>query len=557
MRAWHARRAGPTAAVLVFLLLAGCSGGDGTHPVSAPSGPSAWEAARKNGFTERVAEHGRGFLAEKPQLPAPGKRLLYLEGTHYQMGFQAGYLCPGGVATMAHEFTDQIVFDMLNIPLRHEDLGVLWAFVRAWLKDQCAQSEPLVPERLREEMRGIADGYEAARQEGRAPRDTVVTYGDVLLLNMGMDVLSALVYGNAGAAASARPPMACNQFVCWGPHTRDGRLLHGRDFQFWTAGVYQNESLLAVYRPLDARGLPEGHPFITVTAPGFVGVATGLNAAGLSVAIDVVLSWAAGRAGTYGLSGLLVNRIVMEEDGSFGEAVETIREAERGCPWLYVVADGAAREAAVLETILSYPPPSWMEARLAQAEALGSALIGEPFPCAFPDRGVEIRHADYVLPERFRGKGIELPFWHNNPKFADDHTFLNFTFYDPVEEEPRLMAVANHFFLPGMHAFEWAPLFSLAFMEMWPDTAWRYRTQVRELLERSTNGRSLDWESAWLTADFLDPSTPEGAFYWGNLPGEEVHGHVALMDNEGLEMRALFGYYASPVVDIRFGDFVR
>ena len=494
-----------------------------------------------------VGEYGSGFLAENAKT---GKRLLYLEGTHYDIGYQVGYLCPEGVQLMVHDYCNDVLFEMLDLPFASKDLGPLWEFIRTWLEDLVVATEDAVPTSFREEMQGIADGYASASAMGRVPGDMPVEYADVLLLNQGMDAISSLTYNGLGKAG-----LACNQFACWGPHTKDGRLFHGRDFQFYTAGVYQDVSLVAVYRPLHEDRTPSGYPFVAVTAPGFVGQATILNSQGISMGIDVVHSWAASE-GIPGLSGLLLTRNVAENAGNMDDAIGIIRDADRGCPWIFLVADGKTRNAAALETVQSYVPLSWMAQRLEEAEALGNSLIGQPFSCSYPDRGVMIRHSDFTLPHLYKNRSIELPGYYNSPKYKDDPTFLNLDFPDPLEDLPDMIAATNHFLLPEMRPFQWAPLISLVWRSYWPSTEWRYQTLVELLLDRSASGAALDWIAAWKTIDFLNPTNKEGSFYHGPETDQEVGGHVALMDNEDLVLRALYGYYNDPWVEIRLRDFL-
>ena len=335
-------------ALLTPLLVFGCSTGHEERRLTGtPLTPM--EAAGQNGFSGILGVHKAGFLSENRQTR---KRLLYLEGTHYEIGYQVGYLCPEDVKFMVHDYCNEILFEMLDLPFGSKDIGPLWGSIRAWLKDLVIASENAIPSSLLEEMHGIADGYTEAPSEGRLPWDIAVEYADVLLLNQGMDALSSLTYHTLGKGT-----LACNQFACWGDRTDDGRLLHGRDFQFYTAGVYQDVSLVAVYRPLNADRTPSGYPFIAVTAPGFVGQATALNSQGISIGIDVVHSWAA-RQGDPGLGGLMLIRAVMETAATLEEAIKMVQDADRGCPWLYLVADGKTRSAAVLETIQSGVPPS-------------------------------------------------------------------------------------------------------------------------------------------------------------------------------------------------------
>jgi len=505
------------------------------------------EAAARAGYTEILGTEGEGFLALDPNKQ---KRLLYLTGTHYEMGFQAGALAGGSVAAMVHDYCNEFLFEMLDLPFHHEDLGPVWDLVRQLLIELTLPTADHVPAHLLREMEGIVDGYAEARRQGRPGTDRPVTLADVLLLNQGMDVVSTLTYHTLGKAG-----VACNQFACWGDRTRNGTLFHGRDFQFYNAGVYQDEALVAIYVPRGSGEDPAAYPFLTVTAPGFVGLATGLNRQGLSMGLDVVHAWPA-RPGDPGLGGLLLVRRVIEESATLGEAIALVRDEDRGCPWIYLIADAGARDAAVLETMQSDPLDPWMTRTYRKNLNLARDLLGETVEPAATEAGVAVRASDFVLDERYRGKTFELPGYQNSSKYPDNHTFFNASFPDPLEDSPELVAATNHYLLPGMRLYQWAPLVWLIWKTYWPSSEWRYETLVELLLERTGEGRSLDWETAWATIDFLNPATPEGTFFYGPETDQPVGGHVCLMDGRNLVLRALYGYYDQPWVEVSLADFL-
>lgn len=505
------------------------------------------EAAAGAGYTEILASLDEGFLALDP---VKQKRLLYLTGTHYEMGFQTGYLACSGTATMVHDYLNEFLFEMMELPFESEDLGLLWDCLRNFLKELTLASMHYVPESMLEEMQGIVDGYARAKNQGLEGTERIVGFPDVFLLNQGMDVISSLTYHVLGKSV-----MGCNQFACWGTRTKHGGVFHGRDFQFYNAGVYQDEALLAVYVPEGSGGNPSPYPFVTVTAPGFVGLATGLNAQGVSMGIDVVHAWPA-RSADPGLGGLLMIRKIMEQASTLNEAVDIVRSQEKGCPWIYLVADAKARDAVVLEATQSNPLDPWMETRYTKNLRVAEQILGEPMEAVFPDQGVGVRPSDFVLQDKYRGRSLELAGYNNSPKYPDNHTFLDYNFPDPLEESPEMIVATNHYFLPWMRPYQWAPLVSLVWKTYWPSSEWRYETLTRLLLVRTAGGESFDWDAAWKTADFLNPSTPEGSFFHGRSQSQPIGGHVALMDGEHLVLRALYGYYDHAWVEVDLGSFL-
>jgi len=155
----------------------------------------------------------------------------------------------------------------LNLDLRQYPW--LWNMLWNILKTLVAANQDAVPEEFLQEMRGISD---ACRDLGYD-----VSVRDLLTLNLGIDTLES-IYVGFGA-------LFCNEFAVFGDATHDGRLYHGRDLMFPTGGdVMADEFLMMVHDPT------QGYPFVAVAAPAMVGIPTGMNAEGVSCAMDVVYS---------------------------------------------------------------------------------------------------------------------------------------------------------------------------------------------------------------------------------------------------------------------------
>jgi len=211
----------------------------------------------------------------------------------------------------------------------------------------CLTNQRYIPECYRLEMQGVADGA-----------GNNVTYGDVLLLNEGLDVLISVIYPLIFAVEKMKGAiplpiisiipklpleLACNQFAVFGEGTTDSGLFHGRDFMFPSLGILQEYALVRVAEP------DERYPFIGVTAPGFVGVYEGMNIHGVSIGTNMVSSWDCvpfrGGKGT-----LFVCRDVVQYASTLAEGIERVREAPKRTSWIYLISDGKIPDTAVLET---------------------------------------------------------------------------------------------------------------------------------------------------------------------------------------------------------------
>ena len=81
----------------------------------------------------------------------------------------------------------------------------------------------------------------------------------------------------------------CSTLAATAPATKGGKPLLARNLDFFPLGILDRYGLIALYRP---DGM---HAFASVTWPGLCGVLSGMNDAGLALAVHEVL---AGRDGS-------------------------------------------------------------------------------------------------------------------------------------------------------------------------------------------------------------------------------------------------------------------
>lgn len=74
--------------------------------------------------------------------------------------------------------------------------------------------------------------------------------------------------------------VGCSSFASWGDHTQDGKLLIGRNFDFYAGDDFAKNKIIAFIEP------EEGHKFMSVTWGGMIGVVSGMNNQGLTVTIN-------------------------------------------------------------------------------------------------------------------------------------------------------------------------------------------------------------------------------------------------------------------------------
>jgi hypothetical protein len=344
---------------------------------SPPSSSSPSSGACVGGAGEPciVATCGKGYLVRIDG--ENGKYLLHVEGTPYEMGYQHGYLLAEGVYKMVKEYP-KVLLRGYGIP--EEAVPLLLSIGNL----VCAANERFVPLEYILEMRGIADGARA--------RGYQVSYEEVRLINMAFDAILSIAYPIVTPLLPLQDmgvnlPIACNAFVAFGEATKPigGKVLMGRDFMF-TEEVFGDYALLIEQFP------KRGHPFISVTAPSFVGVTSAMNLEGVSIGMDMIPGMDT-RPIMSGMGCLLIARKVIQYASDLPEAINIIKNAVRGVPWAYPI--GSPQGGAVVESSADF---------------------------------FAVRYTDYRYPKKFRGSCLP----------------------DQIEDKDDLVVLTNHFIVPEM-----------------------------------------------------------------------------------------------------------
>jgi hypothetical protein len=537
-------------AVISILSAAGCSSSDsgdngGTVAPLSTSGLDYKTILDAQGY--KVIDSVRtgddtGYLAENED----GKRCIVLKGSAFNMGYQFGRLMPEATFKMTTEYPFNMVASFIGFS--KESAPGLFDLIFKTANALCegAVKDKSIPSYLIEEMKGMAAG---ATDGGKK-----VKYEDILLVNEGIDALYAIVltgaipalkeaniilkeneskglvkfYGGKVLYPTANlNALGCNGFVVSGKATVGGNVYHGRDFMFPTGGYFHKLALMAVYLPDD------GVPFVTLAAPGFVGLTTGLNAEGVSMGVDVVFGGAT-RA-TPGTGCLLVVRDIIQNSANLDEAVARMKTLNRGVSWLYVLADrdrsskytnGIVCETGMKEDIdgneFTYAPDLFKD----WEKKLYPGLIRKLDKLEKAEDGVMVRDQNWIYPEDFKDT----------------------TNFDKQDEDiDDLVVATNHYIIPNMVFTTFTPwMILMAGAEKGASKSIeRYDDLLGRLTAEGVYG-SIDYDAAKNLIDFMNPnrntveSDPWNGYY--EVDGE-IEGHHDIFDNTNLTMESLYGFY--------------
>jgi hypothetical protein len=227
----------------------------------------------------KISIYGKGFLLEKPHLPH-FPPLLHVQGTPYEIGFQQGVL----IADRIEELVSGVGTPMLWMlggwnpesgekPTQQQmEIGraiVLMAIDRCFI-------EPIkekTPDYL-EEAKGMAEGLKAVGSP--VGMDEVLAGIALAELTQSEDLAMKL----AGQFISLQqqgeqPAKNCSDFVAWGKATKDGKLVHGTN--------YDNEDFTIGRNGVVLIAKPEaGNAFLGMIHPGSPWPMRGMSAAGIT-----------------------------------------------------------------------------------------------------------------------------------------------------------------------------------------------------------------------------------------------------------------------------------
>lgn len=182
---------------------------------------------------------------------------MYVEGDALQRGLVMGSLSDSLIKKQEHVFFDKI---REIVPSKFKQ-----RLLRQFLKVYNRKLYLNVPEEFQAEIYGLSQ-YAADSLEYIAPK-----YLRTLYLHGAHDI---------GHALSDLSLVGCTSFAVWNENSADGSLLIGRNLDFYAGDEFAKDKVVYFIKP------ELGHPYMSVSWPGMIGVVSGMNLEGLSVTIN-------------------------------------------------------------------------------------------------------------------------------------------------------------------------------------------------------------------------------------------------------------------------------
>lgn len=274
-----------------------------------------------------VAREGAGTLRR-----AHGFNVLNLQGSFYEMGYQHGALLRHEVAAGPIPYYRQFVEKLMG-----STVGPLSPYFWPVLQRLVGRRvEGRLPGFAQDTIRGIADGAGLRHQD---VLDGCTMPDSLLWLAARMMQLK-----QPGPAVAHRLSLGlgCTSAIAWGDATRDGRLLHARNFDYHGVGCWPDHATLLFHQP------DHGHRYVSVAAAGVgLGGITAMNDAGLSLSVHQHMFTDRTRLGGTPIG--IAGDVVMREASNLDDAERILAEHRPiGC-WTYLVTDARQREVLCWE----------------------------------------------------------------------------------------------------------------------------------------------------------------------------------------------------------------
>lgn len=242
---------------------------------------------------------------------------LYSQGSPYQLG-----LTSGALLEKLYKKQDSIFYQKISsfVPSQRKQ-KILFHFLKWFNRDI---EKNIIPE-YQAELYGISHYSDTVFNR------YIPAYQRSMYLHAAHDI---------GHALQDLMLVGCSSLVVWGDKTPDGKLLIGRNLDFYVGDDFAQNKLISFVKP------SSGIPFMSVSWAGMIGIVSGMNYEGLTVTINASKSDIPFKAKTP-IS--LLCREILQYASTLEEAVEIAKKRSVFVSENILVASAKDKKAIIIE----------------------------------------------------------------------------------------------------------------------------------------------------------------------------------------------------------------
>lgn len=263
-----------------------------------------------------IGRSGEGFLEQRE-----GFLILHIKGTPYEMGYQHGVLLKDHIRALMKEYIEKHILKIIykGAYQTKEGYGLDSDFIDAPMRTL----EKHLPLEYREEIKGLAKGAEITEEEAL----WINTFGDIAEQKDPRNIFKSL--------------LQCTNVVVFGKATKDGRLFHGRNFDWGSEGIAHKHALVVVAEP------EKGNKFVSIGWTGIVGVVSGMNEKGISIAEETIATTE--DFTLEGVSLLFLLREAIQYSNNIEDVIKIITKRPRTAGYHITICDGKIPDVRIVE----------------------------------------------------------------------------------------------------------------------------------------------------------------------------------------------------------------
>lgn len=271
------------------------------------------EIPQKEIISENHFKVGNNQLVKNPQ----GIWELYVKGNPLEMGISNGLLTQELIHKQESAFVSKIR-ELVPSEFYQKLLSQFLKYFNRKLDDH-------VPEEYKVEVYGLS------RYSSDEFNFIAEPYWRTLYFHGAHDI---------GHALQDLAMVGCTSFAAWGNHTSDGKMIIGRNFDFYVGEEFAKEKIVAFFNP------DKGYKHAIVTWAGMVGAVSGMNEKGLTVTINAGKSSIPMKAKTP-IS--LLTREILQYASNIEEAIEIAKKREVFVSESIMVGSAEDKSAVLIE----------------------------------------------------------------------------------------------------------------------------------------------------------------------------------------------------------------